>query len=175
MSLAFPKTPVLTAEAARAQKRWVLIDAAGKPLGRLATEVANILRGKNKPQFSPHLDLGDNVIIINAAQISLSGKKMDQKIYRTHSGYLGGLKEIVAKKLQEKDPTALVREAVSGMLPKNTLRRTAFMKNLRIYAGAEHGQAGQIGKLVKPVQQPAAAANDNTAKPAKKPAAKKAA
>ena len=111
-------------------------------LGRLATQVAQRLRGKHNPHFTPHVDTGDWVIVINADKITLSGRKMDQKVYYRHSGYIGGLKEITAKELLEKKPEALVRYAVKGMLPKNKLGRQLF-KKLKVYAGETHPHEAQ--------------------------------
>lgn len=123
-------------------QKWYVIDANGAVLGRLASQVAQRLRGKHNPQFTPHVDSGDWVIVVNAAKITLSGRKMDQKIYYRHSGYIGGLKEITAKDLLEKQPEALVRSAVKGMLPKNKLGRQLF-KKLKVYAGKAHPHEAQ--------------------------------
>jgi large subunit ribosomal protein L13 len=117
-------------------KNWFVIDAKGQVLGRLATRVARLLIGKDKPQFTPYLDCGDHVIVINAESIKLTGNKIDQKIYRRHSGYPGGLKEIPVKTLLQKRPEEVLREAVLGMLPKNKLRARRA-KKLRVYAGSE--------------------------------------
>lgn len=128
-------------------KKWYLVDAKDKVLGRLATRVAMCLRGKNKPIFTPHADTGDFVVIINAEKIALTGKKWDNKIYYRHSGYVGGLKEISAKKLLEKKPNDILRFAVRGMLPKNSLGRRQ-LKKLKIYSGPDHPhQAQQLEKL----------------------------
>jgi large subunit ribosomal protein L13 len=123
-------------------QKWYVVDATGAVLGRLATRVAQRLRGKHNPHFTPHVDTGDWVIVINADKISLSGRKMDQKVYYRHSGYIGGLKEITAKDLLEKKPEALVRNAVKGMLPKNKLGRQLF-KKLKVYAGDSHPHEAQ--------------------------------
>ena len=123
-------------------QKWYLVDANGAVLGRLASQVAHRLRGKHNPQFTPHVDTGDWVIVINADKITLSGRKMDQKVYYRHSGYIGGLKEVAAKDLLEKNPEALVRYAVKGMLPKNKLGRQLF-KKLKVYAGATHPHEAQ--------------------------------
>jgi large subunit ribosomal protein L13 len=117
-------------------KDWVVIDAKGQVLGRLATQVARLLIGKDKPQFTPYLDCGDHVVVINAESIRLTGNKIDQKIYRHHSGYPGGLKEIPIKRLMQTRPEEVLREAVLGMLPKNKLRARRA-KKLRIYVGSE--------------------------------------
>jgi large subunit ribosomal protein L13 len=123
-------------------QKWYVVDAKGAVLGRLATQVAQRLRGKHNPHFTPHVDTGDWVIVINADKITLSGRKMDQKVYYRHSGYIGGLKEITAKELLEKKPEALVRYAVKGMLPKNKLGRQLF-KKLKVYAGETHPHEAQ--------------------------------
>jgi large subunit ribosomal protein L13 len=124
------------AEALTVGKDWVVIDAKGQVLGRLATQVARLLIGKDKPQFTPYLDCGDHVVVINAESIKLTGNKIDQKIYRHHSGYPGGLKEIPIKRLLQTRPEEVLREAVLGMLPKNKLRARRA-KKLRVYAGSE--------------------------------------
>lgn len=123
-------------------QKWYVVDASGAVLGRLATQVAQRLRGKHNPHFTPHVDTGDWVIVINADKIVLSGRKMDKKVYYRHSGYIGGLKEITAKDLLEKKPEALVRSAVKGMLPKNKLGRQLF-KKLKVYAGEAHPHEAQ--------------------------------
>lgn len=122
--------------------KWYIINADGKVLGRLASEVAKILRGKNKPIYTPHVDTGDHVIIINAEKIVLTGKKIQDKIYYHHSGYPGGLKSITAGKLLKKDPASLIEKAVKGMLPRNTLGR-AVLKKLKIYPSDKHSHAAQ--------------------------------
>lgn len=133
-----------TASAKRSDnpQKWYVVDANGAVLGRLASQVAQRLRGKHNPQFTPFVDTGDWVIVINADKIVLSGRKMDQKIYYRHSGYIGGLKEIKAKDLLEKKPEELVRSAVRGMLPKNRLGRQLF-KKLKVYAGKAHPHKAQ--------------------------------
>ncbi len=123
-------------------KKWYLIDAKGKTLGRLSTEVAKILMGKNKPEYTPNLDMGDFVIVINADQVVLTGKKVNEKLYRHHTGYPGGLKEVAYKDMVVRHPTLPVEEAVRGMLPKNALGRQMFRK-LKVYAGAEHEHQAQ--------------------------------
>ena len=123
-------------------QKWYVVDAKGAVLGRLATQVAQRLRGKHNPHFTPHVDTGDWVIVINADKITLSGRKMGQKVYYRHSGYIGGLKEITAKDLLEKKPEALIRHAVKGMLPKNKLGRQLF-KKLKVYAGETHPHEAQ--------------------------------
>ncbi|QHU99355.1 50S ribosomal protein L13 [Synechocystis sp. CACIAM 05] len=122
--------------------KWYVIDAEGQRLGRLATEVATILRGKNKPTFTPHMDTGDFVIIINAEKIEVTGRKREQKLYRRHSGRPGGMKEETFEKLQVRLPERIVESAVRGMLPKNSLGRKLFTK-LKVYAGPSHPHAAQ--------------------------------
>ena len=124
------------------QPKWYVIDAEGQVLGRLATRVATLLRGKHREEFTPFLDFGDHVIVINAAKVRLTGKKLDQKMYRHHTGYPGGLKEIGARKLLEKKPEELVRVAVFGMLPKNRLRK-AMARKLMVYADQQHPHQAQ--------------------------------
>jgi large subunit ribosomal protein L13 len=123
-------------------RRWFVVDAQGKVLGRLATRIAMVLRGKNKPEFTPHLDTGDFVVVVNADQLTLTGKKLDQKMYYRHSGYTGGLKETSARHLLKKKPEEILRHAVRGMLPKNSLGRH-LLKKLKIYIGAEHPHQAQ--------------------------------
>ena len=124
------------------ERKWLVIDAEGMVLGRLATEVARLLRGKHKPTYTPFLDTGDNVIVINASKVVLTGKKLDDKIYRHHSGFPGGMKEIDYRTLMAKNPEKAVELAVKGMLPKNSLGRQMFRK-LHVYAGAEYEQSAQ--------------------------------
>ena len=124
------------------EKKWYLVDARDRVLGRLATQIAMRLRGKHKPIFTPHADTGDFVIVVNADKVKLTGKKWTDKIYYRHTGYMGGLKEISAKKLLEKKPTDILRFAVKGMLPKNSLGRRQLRK-LKIYAGPEHPHQAQ--------------------------------
>jgi large subunit ribosomal protein L13 len=130
-----------------AHKEWVLIDAQDQVLGRLATKVARLLRGKLKTDYTPHADCGDNVIIINADKIRLTGKKLDDKIYLSHSGYPGGQKEQTPRTLLVKKPTAVVEKAIKGMLPKNRLGSELF-RNLYVYAGTEHPHQAQQPKLI---------------------------
>ena len=128
-------------------KKWYLVDAGEKVLGRLATEIAVILRGKNKPIFTPHMDAGDYVVVVNADKVMLTGNKLEKKIYYRHSGYPGGLKKITAGDMLEKKPERLIRLAVKGMLPKNSLGRRQLTK-LKVYAGPNHHhQAQQPEKL----------------------------
>ena len=124
------------------QNKWWVVNAEGAILGRLASQVAAALRGKNNPLYTPHADLGDSVVVINAEKIVLTGRKMDQKNYYRHSGYIGGLKTITAKKLIEKRPEDVIRFAVKGMLPKNSLGRRIF-KKLKVYAGDQHPHEAQ--------------------------------
>ncbi|ACF07253.1 50S ribosomal protein L13 [Metamycoplasma arthritidis] len=123
-------------------KKWYLIDAANVPLGRLSTLVASTLRGKTKPTFTPNVDMGDNVVVINAKEVLLTAKKDEKKIYYHHTGYPGGLKQITAKDLRQKHPEALVEKAVRGMLPHTALGRKQF-RNLFVYAGPDHKQMAQ--------------------------------
>ena len=139
------------ANAETVERKWYVVDADGMTLGRLASQVAAILRGKNKPTFTPHVDCGDHVIVINAAKVVLSGKKLDQKIYYHHSGFAGGLKETKYRKLMADKPEFAVKHAVVGMLPKGPLGRQMARK-LRVYAGAEHEHEAQkpvVLELVK--------------------------
>ena len=130
------------AKPAEVQRNWYLVDAEGKTLGRLATEIATILRGKHKPTFTPNIDMGDHVIIINCNDVILTGNKLNQKVYRHHSGYIGGMKEISAKVMLEKNPEKAMTLAIKGMLPHNSLCRQS-LKKLRVYAGAEHENQAQ--------------------------------
>lgn len=124
------------------ERKWYVVDANGKVLGRVASEVAKILRGKNKPTYTPHVDTGDHVIIINAEKVVLTGNKLDQKMYRKHSLYPGGLKETSYRKIMATKPELAVYEAVKGMLPHNTLGRQ-MLKKLRVYKGTEHEHQAQ--------------------------------
>jgi large subunit ribosomal protein L13 len=124
------------------EKKWYVIDADGRTLGRLASEIASILRGKKKPIYTPHVDTGDYVIVVNAEKVGVTGKKRKNKIYKRHSGYPGGLKEITFADLQAKHPEEIIRHAVKGMMPKGRLGRKMYRK-LRIYTGPEHGHAAQ--------------------------------
>ena len=130
------------AKAEEVKRKWYVVDAEGKPLGRLASEVAKILRGKNKPIYTPHVDTGDNVIVLNAAKVALTGKKLDNKVYRHHSGWPGGLKEVKYRQLMEKSPEKVIELAVKGMLPRNSLGRAMFRK-LKVYRGSEHEHQAQ--------------------------------
>ena len=124
------------------ERKWYVVDAEGQTLGRLASEVAKVLRGKNKPVFTPHVDTGDYVIIVNADKIKVTGKKMDQKVYYNHSEYVGGMKETTLKEMMAKKPERVLELAVKGMLPKGPLGRT-MIKKLHVYAGPEHNHAAQ--------------------------------
>jgi large subunit ribosomal protein L13 len=132
----------LTPKAKDIERQWWLVDAEGKTLGRLATQIARILRGKHKPIFTPHLDTGDYVVVVNASKVVLTGGKADQKTYFRHSGYMGGEKHIPFRKMIETQPERVIELAVKGMLPKNSLGRQ-IKNNLRVYAGAEHPHQGQ--------------------------------
>jgi large subunit ribosomal protein L13 len=132
----------LTPKANEIERQWWLVDAEGIPLGRLATEVARILRGKHKPIFTPHLDTGDHVIVVNAEKVRLTGNKAEQKTYFRHSGYMGGEKHIPFARMIAKHPDRVIELAVKGMLPKNTLGRH-LREKLRVYAGVEHPHQGQ--------------------------------
>jgi len=136
------------AHAETVERKWYVVDAAGLTLGRLATRVAAVLRGKNKPIFTPNVDTGDFVIVINTDKVVLTGKKLEDKFYRYHTGYIGGLKEIPYKKLMAEKSDLAVYEAVKGMLPKNSLGR-AMIKKLRVYKGAEHNHAAQKPEVLK--------------------------
>ena len=138
----------ISANAATVEKNWVLVDAQNEPLGRLASKVAGLIRGKHKTDFTPHVDCGDNVVVINAEKIKLTGNKWDDKKYITFSGYPGGQKSATAKEVMDKKPTFMVEKAVKGMLPKNKLGR-AIIKNLYVYEGAEHKQEAQQPKELK--------------------------
>ena len=124
------------------ERKWYVVDATGYTLGRLASEVAKVLRGKNKPIFTPHMDCGDYVIVVNAEKIKVTGKKLDQKIYYNHSDYVGGMRETTLREMMAKKPEKVVELAVKGMLPKGPLGRSMFTK-LHVYAGPEHEQAAQ--------------------------------
>ncbi|MGV2828246.1 50S ribosomal protein L13 [Myxosarcina sp. GI1(2024)] len=134
------KTPIPTSETL--SQKWYVVDAAGQRLGRLATEIATILRGKNKPSFTPHMDTGDFVIVVNAEKVVVTGRKNEQKLYRRHSGRPGGMKTETFDQLQTRIPNRIVEKAVKGMLPKNALGRKLFTK-LKVYSGAEHPHQAQ--------------------------------
>lgn len=124
------------------ESKWYIIDAANKPLGRVASEAAKLLRGKHKPTYTPNIDNGDHVIILNCNDIVLTGHKLDQKIYRHHSGYIGGMKETTAREMLAKSPEKMMMLAITGMLPKNSLGRQ-MLKKVRVYAGNEHENIAQ--------------------------------
>ena len=138
---------MVSREDALAQRRWVIVDAGDRALGRVATQVADLLRGKGKPTFSPHIDCGDFVVVINASKVRLTGRKLTDKIYYRHSEYPGGLRATTAGKMLADKPERLVRTAVQGMLPKNRLSRRLITK-LKVYTGAEHPHAAQQAVLV---------------------------
>ena len=124
------------------ERKWFVVDAEGKHLGRLAAEIAKILRGKNKVQYTPHVDVGDFVVVVNAERVVVTGKKAEQRVYRRHSGYPGGMKETSYEQMLARKPTEILRKAVYGMMPKTRLARQQFRK-LKIYAGPEHPHAAQ--------------------------------
>ena len=130
------------------EREWLVVDAQGQTLGRLATHIAAVLRGKHKPLYTPHLDCGDFVIVVNADKIQVTGKKMDQKIYYRHSGYPGGLRQIVLRRQMERHPERVIESAVRGMLPKNRLGRKMF-KKLKVYAGPTHPHQAQQPKAMQ--------------------------
>ena len=130
------------------ERKWYVVDAEGKTLGRLASEVAKVLRGKNKPVFTPHVDTGDYVIIVNAEKVSVTGKKLDQKIYYNHSDYVGGMKETTLREMMAKKPEKVMELAVKGMLPKGPLGRS-MMTKLHVYAGPEHDNAAQKPEVLE--------------------------
>lgn len=133
---------VISAEEAKAQREWYVVDAKGKTLGRLASQIAVVLRGKNKPIFTPHMDTGDFVIVVNAEKVRVTGRKLDQKMYHRHSGYPGGLRSITLRDQLEKHPTRVIESAVRGMLPRNRLGRK-LIKKLKVYAGPDHPHEAQ--------------------------------
>ena len=131
-----------SAKANEVESKWYIIDAANKPLGRVATEAAKLLRGKHKPTYTPNIDVGDHVIILNCKDVILTGNKLNQKVYRHHSGYIGGMKEVPAKVMLEKNPEKAMTLAIKGMLPHTSLGRK-MAKKLRVYAGSEHENQAQ--------------------------------
>jgi len=137
-----------SAKASDIQREWWVVDAAGQTLGRMATRIATILRGKHKPMFTPHMDCGDHVIVINAGKIQVTGKRLDQKVYYRHSGYPGGLKSITLRDQLQKHPTRAIQIAVRGMLPKNRLGRQ-MIKKLRVYASDTHPHEAQQPKVLE--------------------------
>ena len=137
----------ISANKATVNKEWVLVDADGQTLGRLASKVAKLVRGKHKPNYTPHVDCGDNVVIINAEKINLTGTKWNNKTYIRHTGYPGGQRSLTAQEMFDKNPTRLIEKAVKGMLPKNKLG-SALFRNLYVYVGAEHEQGAQKPKTI---------------------------
>ncbi len=137
----------ISANKSTVDKQWVLVDAEGQTLGRLASKVAKILRGKYKPNFTPHVDCGDNVVVINAEKVQMSGNKWNDKTYLRYTGYPGGQRSTSASELLEKHPERIIEKSVKGMLPKNKLGADLF-RNLKVYAGAEHGQEAQKPKAI---------------------------
>ncbi len=136
------------ASPATIERKWYVVDATGYTLGRLASEVAKVLRGKNKPIYTPHMDCGDYVIVVNADKISVTGKKLDQKIYYNHSEYVGGMKETTLREMMAKKPERVIELAVKGMLPKGPLGRSMITK-LHVFAGAEHDHAAQKPEVLE--------------------------
>ena len=134
--------------ASKVERKWYVVDASGKTLGRLASEVAKVLSGKNKPTYTQFLDMGDNVIVVNAEKIVVTGKKLDQKLYTHHTGYIGGLKQTTLKRMLETKPEAVITHAVKGMLPKNTLGRS-MMRKLHVYAGPDHKHEAQKPEVLE--------------------------
>jgi len=138
----------VSAKKENTKKSWYVVDAETKTLGRIASEVARIIRGKHKPSFTPNIDCGDHVVVVNASKIRLTGDKWNSKVYISHSGYPGGQKALSPKQMMQKDPTRMFEKAVKGMLPKNRLGREIF-KNLHVYADADHGHEAQNPKELK--------------------------
>lgn len=130
------------------EREWILIDAEDQILGRLATQIATLLRGKHKPEFAPHIDVGDFVVVINADKIRVTGNRLDQKMYHRHSGYLGGLTSLTLREMMDKSPDQVIHKAVWGMLPKNSMGRK-LLKKLKVYAGPEHPHAAQQPRQLK--------------------------
>ena len=142
------KTTTLSAKPAEVRRDWFVVDANGKTLGRMATEIARRLRGKHKTIYTPHVDTGDYIVVINAEKLHVSGNKMKDKIYYHHTGYIGGIKSISLEKQLEKAPDRVIKAAVKGMLPKNPLGRAMFSK-LKVYAGTEHPHTAQQPKVLE--------------------------
>jgi large subunit ribosomal protein L13 len=136
------------ANSANVERKWYVVDAKGKTLGRLSSEIAKILRGKHKPTYTPHVDTGDFVIVINAEQVEVTGRKAEQKLYRRHTSYPKGLREVTFRQLMEKKPTEAIYQAVKGMLPHNSLGR-AMLKKLKVYAGPDHKHEAQQPELLE--------------------------
>ncbi|MCX7553768.1 50S ribosomal protein L13 [Marinicella sp. S1101] len=137
-----------SAKAEEINREWFLIDAEGKTLGRMSTEIALRLRGKHKPEFTPHVDTGDYIVVVNAEKVAVTGNKLNDKVYQHHTGYVGNLKTITLKDMLDKHPERVIEKAVKGMLPKNSLGRQMFRK-LKVYAGAEHPHAAQEPKVLE--------------------------
>jgi large subunit ribosomal protein L13 len=135
----------VSAKPAEVRRDWFVVDADGKTLGRLATEIARRLRGKHKPIYTPHIDTGDHIVVVNAEKVRVTGNKLQDKMYHHHTGYIGNLKSISLQKLLQKAPERVIETAVKGMMPRNPLGR-AMMKKLRVYAGPEHGHQAQQPK-----------------------------
>jgi large subunit ribosomal protein L13 len=131
-----------SAKPGEVERQWYVVDASGQTLGRLATRIATVLRGKHKPQFTPHVDTGDFVVVVNASKVTLSGRKLAQKHYHRYSGYAGGMKSVDAATVRAEDPERMIQQAVKGMLPKNLLSKQ-LIKKLKVYGGEEHPHAGQ--------------------------------
>lgn len=144
----YPSMSTFMANAQNVERKWYIIDAKGKPLGRVASQVAHVLRGKHKPTFTTHVDTGDFVIVLNCKEAVLTGKKLEQKMYRHHTGYVGGLKETPYKVIMEKKPELAMMKAVQRMLPKNRLGK-AMLKKLRAYPGSEHPHEGQMPQVME--------------------------
>ncbi len=135
-------TKSFTPKAGEIERSWFIVDAEGKTLGRLASQIAHVLRGKHKPTYSPHMDVGDHIVVVNAEKIRVTGRKAEQKVYYRHTGHPGGLRTTTYEDMLNKHPDRILRTAVKGMMPNNVLGRQMF-KKLRIYAGPEHGHAAQ--------------------------------
>ncbi len=142
------KTTTLSAKPAEVRRDWFVVDANGKTLGRMATEIARRLRGKHKTSYTPHVDTGDYIVVINAEKLRVSGNKMKNKVYYHHTGYVGGIKSITLEKQLDKAPDRVIKTAVKGMLPKNSLGRTMFSK-LKVYAGEQHPHTAQQPKVLE--------------------------
>ena len=143
------KSSWLTKEDGEAQREWFVLDAQGQTLGRIATKIASVLRGKHKPTYTPNVDMGDFVVVINASEVALTGKKLDDKVYHRHTNYPGGIKTHTAKQLVKDDPDRAIRTAVWGMLPKGPLGRR-IIKKLKVYAGPQHDHAAQKPRVLEP-------------------------
>jgi large subunit ribosomal protein L13 len=148
MSNPHSTTRSLTNEAAQADRKWHIVDVAGLTLGRAATQIAHVLRGKHKPTFTPHVDCGDFVVVVNASKVNLTGRKLEDKLYHRHTQFPGGLISIPAGEMRERKPSVLIRDAVWGMLPKGPLGRKMF-KKLKVYAGAKHPHDAQQPAVLK--------------------------